>query len=163
MDKHAPLKTRLVKMRPKAPWVNQEMLAEKRILRSLESRWRRSKNYNDRTSYKEFKKKYNRLLGEAHVAYLSNMVSENAHDPKSLFRLIDSLRNKKKRSPLPENIPEAVLAEEFSNFFMNNVNLIHRNLELLKPMNEHVPIDQKKYETTLSCFSVVTDDDVMKL
>ena len=30
-------------------------------------------------------------------------------------------------------------------------------------MNEHVPIDQKKYETTLSCFSVVTDDDVMKI
>ena len=91
------------------------------------------------------------------------MVSKNAHDPKSLFRLIESLLNKKKRSPLPENIPEAVLAEEFSNFIMNKVNLIHQNLELLKPMNEHVPVDQKKYETTLSCFSVVTDDDVMKI
>ena len=71
MDKHAPMKTRLVKMRPKAPWVNQEMLAEKRILRSLERRWRRSKNVNDRTRYKEFKKNYNRSLGEAHAAYLS--------------------------------------------------------------------------------------------
>ena len=89
------------------------------------------------------------------------MVSENAHDPKSLFRLIDSLPNKKKRSLFPENIPEAVLEEEFSNFFMNKVNLIHQNLELLKPMNEHVPIDQKKYETMLSCFSVVTGNDVM--
>ena len=91
------------------------------------------------------------------------MVSENAHDPKSLFRLIDSSPIKKKRSPLHEDIPEAVLAEEFSNFCRNKVNLIHQNLELLKPMNEHVPIDQKKYETMLSCFSVVTDDYVMKI
>ena len=53
---------------------------------------------------------------------------------------------KKKRSPLHEAIPEAVLAEEFSNFCRNKVNLIHQNLELLKPMNEQVPIDQKKYE-----------------
>ena len=30
-------------------------------------------------------------------------------------------------------------------------------------MNEHVPIDQKKYETTLSCFSIVTGNDVMKI
>ena len=36
MDKHETMKTRLVKMRPEAPWVNQEMLAEKGILRSLE-------------------------------------------------------------------------------------------------------------------------------
>ena len=78
-------------MRPTAPWVNQEMLlAEKRFFRRLERRWRRSKNVNDRYRYKEYKKKYNRLLGEFHTAYLSNMVSENAHDPKSLFKLIDS-------------------------------------------------------------------------
>ena len=56
---------------------------------------------------------------------------QNAHDPKSLFRLIDSLPNKKKSSPLPENIPEAVLAEEFSNFFMNKVNLIHHILNAM--------------------------------
>ena len=28
---------------------------------------------------------------------------------------------------------------------MNKVNVINQNLELLKPMNEDVPIDQKKY------------------
>ena len=60
--------------------------------------------------------------------FIEYRVSENAHDPKPLFRLIDSLLNKKKRSPLPENIPEAVLAEEFSTVFMNKVNLIHQNL-----------------------------------
>ena len=68
MDKHKPMKTRLVKMRPKAPCVNQEMLAAKRILRSLERRCLRSKYVNNRR-YKAFKKKYNRLLGEAHAAY----------------------------------------------------------------------------------------------
>ena len=91
------------------------------------------------------------------------MVSENVHDAKSLFRLIDSSPIKKKRYPLHEAIPETVLVEEFSNICRNKVNLIHQNLELLKPMNEHVPIDQKKYETMLSCFSVVTEDNVMKI
>ena len=118
---------------------------------------------DDKSKYKECKKKYNRLLREVHTAYFSSMVSENSQDPRSLFKIIDSLLNKKKSSPLPENVPEAVLAEEFSNFFVNKVNLIHENLELLQPLVEHTTTYQKRYEIPLSCFSVVSEDDVTKV
>ena len=53
------------------------------------------------------------------------LLSENAHDPESLFKLIYSLLSKNRGSPLPEDILEADVDEEYSNFCMGKVNLIH--------------------------------------
>ena len=36
IEKYAPMKTRLVNNRPKAPWMNEEILKEKRIKRKCE-------------------------------------------------------------------------------------------------------------------------------
>ena len=44
INKHAPLKPKLVTTKPKAPWMNLELLNEKRSLRKFERRWRYSKN-----------------------------------------------------------------------------------------------------------------------
>ena len=42
LQKHAPLKRRLITIRPSSPWYNKEIGKEKRKRRRLESLWRTS-------------------------------------------------------------------------------------------------------------------------
>ena len=42
LDKHAPLKTRTITIRPSAPWYNEDIREEKQKRRALERRWRRT-------------------------------------------------------------------------------------------------------------------------
>ena len=43
LDKHAPLKSRMVTIRPAAPWFSEEIKLERRVRRRLERRWRRTR------------------------------------------------------------------------------------------------------------------------
>ena len=51
VESHAPMKTRLVTLRPSAPWYSEEIVAEKRIRRQLERRWRKSESEADKQQY----------------------------------------------------------------------------------------------------------------
>ena len=62
-------------------------------------------------------KKYNKLLNRAHSEYYSNLVLENSNNPKSLFKVIDTLLNNKKKLPLPDHSSAIQLASSFGNFF----------------------------------------------
>ena len=90
IDKYAQMKTRLVNNRPKAPWMNEGILKEKRIKRKRERKWRATKLPQDKEI---FKKKYDTLLRDAHTIYLSSLVVNNVKDPKSLFKIINELLN----------------------------------------------------------------------
>ena len=43
LDKHAPLRKRVITIRPRVPWYSEEIKEQKVICRRLERRWRRSR------------------------------------------------------------------------------------------------------------------------
>ena len=51
LDKHAPVKERVVTVRPSAPWYTAEVTAEKQKRRQLERKWRASRLPVDREQY----------------------------------------------------------------------------------------------------------------
>ena len=51
LDKHAPLRKRVITSRPRAPWYSQEIKEQKVICRRLERRWRRSRLTSDYKCY----------------------------------------------------------------------------------------------------------------
>ena len=69
------------------------------------------------------------MLNGAHTRYLSKLVSENSTDPKSLFKMIDNLLNRKKKSPLPDHSSASELAASFNIYFIDKVTVIHQSLE----------------------------------
>ena len=53
LDKHAPLKTRTITIRPLAPWYTEDIREEKQKRRALERRWRRTGLTVDRERFVE--------------------------------------------------------------------------------------------------------------
>ena len=118
IDKHAPLKTRIIHIRPRVPWMNNDIMVAKRLKRKDERRWRLSILNFDKATYKNQKKKYDLILKEARTKYMSNLVLENAGNPKLLFKLIGSFLNKSLKNPLPEHTSDQQLAEDFKAYFL---------------------------------------------
>ena len=50
------------------------------------------------------KKLFDKLLRDVHTDYFTKVISENASDPKTLFKRIASLVGSKKKNPLPEHV-----------------------------------------------------------
>ena len=51
LDKHAPLRTKIITLRPNAPWYSEEIRKQKSNCRKVERRWRRSKLESDYRPY----------------------------------------------------------------------------------------------------------------
>ena len=163
IDKHAPLKTRYVSERPKAPWMNAGLLNEKRVKRRLERRWRNTGMEVDKTAFKLHKKIYDKLLKDAHTDYLTNLISENANDSKSLFKCIDALLGNNKQHPLPEHTSELELAEKFNDFFLIKVSEIHKNIVSRSNVDRSLLVEERRYEIPFIEFREMAEQDIWKI
>ena len=77
VDKHAPLKTRIVTFRPSASWYNENIMTEKRKCRKLERRWRRTGLAEDRVRFTDQCRVVNKCVEKARMDYYSGVIAEN--------------------------------------------------------------------------------------
>ena len=90
LDKHAPIKKRIVTIRPSAPWYSEEIKLEKRKRRKLDRRWRASRSLCDCEAYTRQSKVLKNLLSSSRRNYYSNLVAENQSNMRSLFTAVFS-------------------------------------------------------------------------
>ena len=91
LDKHAPLKLRMVTIRPAAPWLSEEIKLERRIRRRLERKWRRSGLPEDRIRFIEQNRIVNQLLFSARSQYYTKLIDENCLNQRKLFGIVSKL------------------------------------------------------------------------
>ena len=103
VDKHAPLKTRIVTVRPSASWYNENIMTEKRKRRKLERRWRRTGLAEDRVRFIDQCRVVNKCVEKARMDYYSGVIAENQSDPKRLFATFDKLLHRKSKAKLPHS------------------------------------------------------------
>ena len=77
LDRHAPLKSRVITIRPRAPWYTEEIAEAKKARRRAERRWRRTKESDDRLIYVNLCKSVNAILHHAKSNYYTTVVSDN--------------------------------------------------------------------------------------
>ena len=65
LDRHAPLRTKVIRSRPLFPWFNEEIKAARREERKAERRWRRTGSREDMLAYKAKKNNTNAVMNEA--------------------------------------------------------------------------------------------------
>ena len=90
LDKHAPVKERVVTVRPSAPWYTVEVTAEKRKRRQLERKWRASRLLADRVRYVH---QFNVVINLI-KSLQSSIIKENSGNQKVLFKTVQKLLQK---------------------------------------------------------------------
>ena len=88
LDRHAPLKTKTVTVRPQVPWYSEE---SKRARRRAERKWRTTRSVADLVSFKRHKNHVTHLLKEAKSAFLTDFISQNCDNQGKLFRAVKNL------------------------------------------------------------------------
>ena len=118
LDKHAPLKTRTITIRPSAPWYTEDIRQEKQKRRALERCWRRTGLTVDRERFVDQCQVINEFILQAKTAYYSRIIDENQYDPKRLFSIFDKLLHRKSEPKLPDSMDDESLANAFADYFI---------------------------------------------
>ena len=166
LNKHAPMKTKLVTQRPNTPWYNDTIHNTKKEKRRLERRWKKSQSHLDFKKYREHCRKMNILIQQTKHEHYSKKILDHAGDTKALFKVTKTLLGNNKDVQLPDHECQEELANRFNEYFTSKVQNI-RN-EITKngaptsghtnqlPKTEH-PIN------FLSNFKNITEEEVSKL
>ena len=130
LDKHAPLKSRMVTIRPAAPWFSEEIKLERRIRHRLERRWRRTRLPEDRLCYIEQNRIFNELLLSVRSQYYTKLIDDNCLNQRKLFGIVDKLLHRSPAPQYPSCSSVADLANRFIGFFGEKIITIRQELEL---------------------------------
>ena len=89
----APLKTRTITLKSRAPWYTDEIADAKRLRRRLERKWRSTKLDDDKHKYLLQCNVVNQLLRKAKELYYSTLIEKKSSDTRALFRVVNKLLN----------------------------------------------------------------------
>ena len=161
LDKHAPLETRTITVRPKVPWFNGDIKIAKQKRRQLERRWRQSRLTIHLDIFKEQKRHVNKLISSAKSSYYTAKIIEAASDQKQLYNVVNAMLVKSEAS-LHNGSSLQQLDSEFEIFFQAKVKRIKENLV---SDADYVPPDECTCAVgaKLDIFLPATEDEVKLL
>ncbi len=162
LDKHAPVSQREVLCRKPNPWFKDDIKIEKLERRRLERRKNLTKLTVDIEAYKRQKNKVNEMIIQHKSDYYSKLIEEKKENPRSLFKIINDTLHTKENTPLPPHESENELADKFNNYFSDKIENIRTDLDSQNIMHEEIG-ENKKYQTTLKEFRLLSEDDVRDL
>ena len=119
LDRHAPLKTKTVTVRPQVPWYSEGIREAKRARRRTERKWRTTRSVADLVSFKRHKNHVTHLLKEAKSAFLTDFISQNSDNQGKLFRAVKNLVETKSLC-FSDYTDKSALANDTGKYFNNN-------------------------------------------
>ena len=128
LEQHAPLKKKIVTLRPTAPWYSEEIRKEKSKRRKLECRWRKTQLTIDREIYVQQCNTVNALISSSKKEFYSSIITENKSDPRVLFLCFDKMVSRKSEKMLPHFKDPSKLADRFADFFVEKISRLRTNL-----------------------------------
>ena len=129
LNKHAPLKTRNIPLRPPAPWIQEEVFDAKRERRRLERHWRKTKLPNDRAAFQTQRRLVSDMIDVQKSKYFLAEITKCGKDQKALFRVVDTLLHRRNKLVLPEHDNIHDVLQMFGDFFSDKIRKIRTSLE----------------------------------
>ena len=77
-DHHAPLKTKVLRARPSAPWYSAEIDVAKRRRRKAERAWRKNKSEKSFKLFKTVRNYATHLINKARTKYYTDLINKNS-------------------------------------------------------------------------------------
>ena len=166
LDKHAPEKTKHIHDTHHQPWFNEQIKAEI-ILRCKKERiWQSEQiEYAWRAFYNQRRSVAN-IIKTAQMSYYKNIISENKHDFKAIYKIVNSLLFRKQEVKLPLITPPTKLAESFSEFFDGKIaKIMHHLHETIYDDPDRYMYKEETFQTEmrLKKFSHVFYTDIKEL
>ena len=158
LDSHAPAITKDIPVRPRQPWYNDNICVEKQTRRRLERKWKKDKSQVNEECLRVQKNRVNSLINNTRSVFYSKKIEECGNDQKKTFCVIKDLFHKNGDIPYPEHTSMSKLTEDFSEFFIQKIELIREKLDAA-----HVspPVDPK-CQYIFEAFQPLTQDQVRK-
>ena len=153
LDTLAPLKTKTVNTRSKVQWFDNDLKAQRKIVRRREEIW---KKYNKLphlwAALRSERKRYNHMLHNKRSDSITRRVLGAKKDTKKLHSIINTELGKSNVSPLPPTSSDSELADGFAHFFHDKIVKIRENLATTPPER----FDEIKCNNTLTEFQPIT-------
>ena len=165
LNDHAPIRKKVVTLRPANPWLTPEIQKEKVTRRRLERRWRRTRLTVDRELYTQQCAVVCKLIRGAKERYYSELIAELSSDPRELFRTLETLlKGRTERLYPPVTSPE-VLPNRFADYFEQKISNIRTELDLRRTevQNPFPDSSQRHSDAQLGHFTPVTTTQLANL
>ena len=151
LNKHAPLKSEVVKIVPNAPWFDFENENVRRLCRKAQSQYKRTGLDAHKDNYKN-----PNLAFEKKRIYYSERLRNSSNPSKSLYSVTNKLLDKKQETILPETTNDLELADSFINYFTNKIDKIRSRFVMAPSDDTSIVVPNSQ----LSSFQRVTVDDI---
>ena len=159
LNKVAPEKEKIVRKRKLNTWYSDIIKEQKKITRKKEKKWRSNRIKVNWEEFKIERNKLNKIIRQEKKRVLSEKIIEAGTDTKKLYKLVGEMTGKSLNNPMPENIPDKQLVEQFADFFLNKILKIRDALKD-KPLYKPNKTDAGE---TLQAFNVVSEVDIKKI
>ena len=119
LDRHAPLKSKVMRSRPQVTWYNQEIAAvkKKRSKADHERTWRKTKPAEDLLVFKSLRNHVTYLCNQARRKFYVGFVKEQGSDQRKLFRATKALLMPKDEICFPNCHDNVALANDIARYF----------------------------------------------
>jgi len=168
LDHHAPIKERVVTLRPCEPWYTEDIKAEKAKRRRLERKWRETRLTVDRQIYVEQCNLVRDLSKTTKNEFFADLISENKFNQKILFSTFKKLSNMKSDPIFPTSSSADQLANSFADFFEEKIQTIQAGFDEDNDCESLYSSLDPQHDTPgfcnyLSDFQEISADDLYKI
>ena len=163
LNSHAPLLTKLVTIRPKNPWITEDILQCKREKRQAERKWLATKLEIYKDIFRAARNKYNFEIQQSKSKYYISQIEDCEADQKKLFQVLNSLLHQKAKPTLPSYNSAVTLAESFSAFFISKIAKIRDKIDSDSATQDPLQIHQIRATEPLSVLHEASGDELLKI
>ena len=162
LNKHAPLRSREIILRPHAPWFRllDELRELKREKRRLERKYVNTNLTVHKEMYQMICTEYTKRIEAAKTEYFRKKVEDASRD--QLFKFVDKFLNVKKAPILPKHESSKELAERFSEHFQMKIAGIRRELSASSLSSLTIEDHEACPAPPLSCFQPVSSSEIKR-
>ena len=128
LDKHAPLKTKVVLRDRKCAWFDSEATRLKSIVRTKEKVWRRSQSEESLAQFKIARRTYRNHLSKKKEDHFKSAISDASGDSRQMYNVLNGLLGRTSKNPMPSATDDLSLANDFADFFNAKVEKIRSAL-----------------------------------
>ena len=162
LNKHAPLKTKMVHSRASKPWFTSQLNALKLSCRRLQKVWSRTHSAFDLQCLRSATNKYHAAIIKAKRTFHASTISSNLSNPRKLWHTVNKLLHRGPPNALPSNLHSSKLSNSFASFFSSKIHKIRIDLQSNStPTSPHIPCPHTPPQ--FDVFRPASIDEISKL